>query len=114
MAGNRTPQVDPAVTELIVQYSNAGDITRKKFTQDQIQAQLLAVLANEGTRIVEEGIAEDDAAVDMIKLHGYGFPRWRGGPMFAAQAAGTDTIRKALDTLENQSPDSWVRAKRYS
>lgn len=113
-AGNRTPQVDPIVTDLIVQYSNDSGITRKETTQDQIQAQLLAVLANEGARIVEEGIAEDDAAIDMVKLHGYGFPRWRGGPMFAAQAAGRASILEALGTLENQSPGTWVRAKRYT
>lgn len=112
--GNRTPQVDPEVADLIVQYSNDSGITRKEFTQDKIQTQLLAVLANEGARIVDEGVAEDEAAVDMVMLHGYGFPRWRGGPMFAAQAAGKASILEALCALENQSPDTWVRAKRYT
>lgn len=112
-AGDRAPKVDPVVTDLIEQYSAENRITRQPYTQDRIQAQLLAVLANEGARIVEEGIAETDAAVDMVKLHGYGFPRWRGGPMCAAQTAGDDAIRAALDALEAQSPGSWVRAYRY-
>lgn len=111
--GDRAPKVDPVVTDLIEQYSTENRITRRPYTQDRIQAQLLAVLANEGARIVEEGIAETDAAVDMVKLHGYGFPRWRGGPMCAAQTAGDDAIRAALDALEAQSPGSWVRAYRY-
>lgn len=111
--GDRTPHADPAVTDLITNYSSDNHITRAAFSQDQIQAHLLAALANEGARIVEEGIAETDAAVDMVKLHGYGFPRWRGGPMFAAKTAGDDTIRAALDALEAKSPGSWIRATRY-
>jgi 3-hydroxyacyl-CoA dehydrogenase len=110
---DRTPKVDPAVTDLITTYSRDNAITREAFTHGQIQTQLLAALANEGARIVDEGIAENDAAVDMVKLHGYGFPRWRGGPMFAAQIAGTDAIRAALDALEAKSPGSWIRATRY-
>jgi len=110
---DRKPKVDPVVTDLITRYSDEAGISRQPFTQDQIQSQLLAVLANEGARIVEEGIADNDAAVDMVKLHGYGFPRWRGGPMFAAQTAGDPAIRTALDALEARSPGSWVRAKRY-
>lgn len=112
--GDRRPKIDPIVTDLITTYSTDNGITRAPFTQEEIQTQLLAALANEGARIVDEGIAQNDAAVDMVKLHGYGFPRWRGGPMFAAQTAGDDTIRAALDTLEARSPGSWIRASRYT
>lgn len=112
-ADSRKPQIDDAVTDIITTYSAENRIPRQVFTKDQIQTQLLAVLANEGARIVEEGIAESDAAVDMVKLHGYGFPRWRGGPMFAAKNVGTHAIRTTLDTLEHQSPGTWIRAKRF-
>lgn len=112
--GDRKPQVDPVVTDLITAYSRDNEITRTEFTTDQIQTQLLAALANEGARIVDEGIAENDAAVDMVKLHGYGFPRWRGGPMFAAKTAGDDRVRAALDALNAKSPGSWIRAARYT
>ena len=111
--GSRTPIEDPDVTEIITRYAQDNGITRRTYTQDEIQAQLLAVLANEGARIVEEGIAESDAAVDVVKLHGYGFPRWRGGPMCAAETAGRDAITQALDALDQQSPGAWVRAARY-
>ncbi len=110
---DRAPQVDPIVTDLIVQYSAQNAIIRQPYTQDQIQTQLLAAMANEGARIVDEGIAENDAAVDIVKLHGYGFPRWRGGPMFAAQTLGDAPIRAALKVLDAQSPGSWTRARRY-
>jgi 3-hydroxyacyl-CoA dehydrogenase len=111
--GSRTPVEDSAVTEIIARYSADNGITRRDYSHAEIQTQLLAVLANEGARIVEEGIAETDAAVDVVKLHGYGFPRWRGGPMHAAETAGEDAIRAALDALDHQSPGSWTRAKRF-
>lgn len=112
-ADSRAPRIDPEVTDLIRAYSAEQGITRRQFSQDEIQSQLLAVFANEGARIVEEGIAENDAAVDMVKLHGYGFPRWRGGPMHAADALGLASIKSALDALEEASPGSWIRADRY-
>lgn len=111
--GSRTPVEDPEVTEIITRYAQDQGIARRDYSQDEIQAQLLAVLANEGARIVEEGIAGNDAAVDVVKLHGYGFPRWRGGPMHAAETMGRDAIRQALDALDRQSPGSWIRANRY-
>ncbi|ABV95556.1 enoyl-CoA hydratase (PaaF) and 3-hydroxyacyl-CoA dehydrogenase (PaaH) fusion protein (plasmid) [Dinoroseobacter shibae DFL 12 = DSM 16493] len=111
--GDRRPRVDPAVTALITDYSAAHGLPRRTHDAGEIQARLLAVLANEGARLVEEGIADSDAAVDMVKLHGYGFPRWRGGPLFAARQAGDATIRAALDALDAASPGSWVRAQRY-
>lgn len=84
--GNRTPQRDEIVENLIVDYSESNGISRKKFTADEISERLLAVLALEGGRIVEEGIAERASDVDTVQINGYGFPRWRGGPMHYAQA----------------------------
>lgn len=111
--GSRTPEVAPDVTAVIERYSSENGISRRHFEDSDIQTQLLAAMANEGARIVEEGVAENEAAVDVVKLHGYGFPRWRGGPMHAAEAAGGDIMRRALDALEAQSPGSWIRAKRF-
>ena len=73
---------------------------------------LLAVLVNEGARIVEDGIAESDAAVDVVKVHGYGFPRWRGGPMHHADAAGWPRIARTMHRVAGESPGSWVLAGR--
>lgn len=113
-AGSRKPVEDPEVLDIILRYSEETAIRRRAFTAEDIQMQLLAALANEGARIVEEGIAENDAAVDVVKLHGYGFPRWRGGPMHSADGMGRDKIRATLAALEAQSPGSWVRANRYA
>jgi len=64
-------------------------------------------------RIVEEGIAERPSDIDMVKIHGYGFPRWRGGPMHAAEVMGDEKVRSALDAVSRQSPDSWIIANAY-
>ncbi len=110
----RNPLPDPTVTALIEDYSQQQAITRRSFSATEIQTLLLAVMANEGARIVEEGIAQSDAAVDLVKVHGYGFPRWRGGPMQAAQALGNTKIQEALAALEESSPNSWRRARRFT
>ncbi|MEL7184107.1 MAG: FAD-dependent oxidoreductase, partial [Pseudomonadota bacterium] len=111
--GSRIPQPDHEVTVLIETYRRDKGLRPTPFDDTTIQTQLLATLADEGARIVEEGIAQDDVAVDVVKLCGYGFPRWRGGPMFAASDLGRDTIRAALDARDHASPGSWVRANRY-
>ncbi len=69
-------------------------------------------MANEGARIVEEGIAEDDSAVDQVKLHGYGFPRWKGGPMQVFAERGWAEAARIMGDVEAQSPGSWTFAER--
>ena len=83
--GNRTPQRDDMVENLITNYSKTNGIMRKKFSAEEISDRLLTVLALEGARIVKEGIAERASDVDMVQINGYGFPRWRGGPMYYAK-----------------------------
>ena len=111
--GDRTPRPSAEVERIILGYSKGQGIRRRPLPEGDIQSRLLAVLANEGARIVEEGIAEGEDAVDMVQLHGYGFPRHRGGPMHAAAAAGKAAVKSALGALEEASPGSWVRAERY-
>ena len=112
--GTRRGQRDPEVTALIEGYSAAQKIKRQTFNQAQIQSTLLAAMANEGWRIVEEGIAIDPAHVDVVKVHGYGFPSWRGGPLHSAAVLGADRIRQTLDDMQDRRPHSWVRAQHYS
>lgn len=108
--GSRVPERDAEVDALIVEYSAKRGITRRNYTEQDIRDRLLAVYANEGARIVEEGIAEDFAAVDMVKLHGYGFPRWRGGPMHYAAQVGWAGMARVMAEVAGESPGSWVMA----
>lgn len=79
--GDRKPRPSMAVAELL-----AGAITRcADLKQEDIAETLVAEMAAEGQAILQEGIAQSAAAIDLVEVHGYGFPRWRGGPMFATQ-----------------------------
>ena len=108
--GSRTPERDSEVEQLIINYSAKQGLNRRSFSTQDIADRLLAVLANEGALIVQEGIAERPEDVDMVKLHGYGFPRWRGGPMHLAQAKRWEKKRETMYLIDAESPNSWTIA----
>ena len=62
-------------------------------------------MINEGARILEEGIAQRPGDIDVIWVYGYGFPVWRGGPMFYADSIGLAYIRDRLAALAKQTGD---------
>ncbi|MEP9350737.1 3-hydroxyacyl-CoA dehydrogenase NAD-binding domain-containing protein [Xanthobacter sp. KR7-225] len=89
-AGNRMP--DAFVTRAIEQARAAKGIVPRAFTPADIQLRLLAVMANEGAKALAEGIALRASDIDLAFVHGYGFPRLKGGPMFAADTLGLPAI----------------------
>lgn len=105
-----TPQRSAEVEELVLAHSREQGIARREFTETEITERLLAVMANEGARIVEEGIAEGPGDVDVVEVHGYGFPRWRGGPMQYAKEIGPEIARRTMQLVAEESPGSWVVA----
>ncbi|WP_209507549.1 MULTISPECIES: FAD-dependent oxidoreductase [unclassified Ruegeria] len=104
---HREPIRDPEVEALIEFYSAEQGITRRAYAQDEIVSRILAVLANEGALIIQQGIAESAEAVDMVQIHGYGFPRWRGGPMNYCKEIGTSTSQAMMEAVAKESPGSW-------
>lgn len=110
--GDRKPNEDSFVTDLIEKEASETGIERRTFTDQEIVDRLLAVMINEGALIVEEGIAERDLDVDLVKIHGYGFPRWRGGPMHYANEIGIDRVKNAMADVVAQSPNSWRLSER--
>ena len=80
--GNRRGEVDQEVLALIETYRQQQAITPQQFTDAEIVARCINALALEGYRLLEEGIALRESDIDVVYLAGYGFPRWRGGPMF--------------------------------
>ncbi|MFC2970253.1 3-hydroxyacyl-CoA dehydrogenase NAD-binding domain-containing protein [Acidimangrovimonas pyrenivorans] len=82
--GDRKPRVSPQVAELL-----AGRIAAaREMAREEIAEQLVGAMAAEGQAILDEGIADGPAEIDLVEIHGYGFPRWKGGPMHhAARAA---------------------------
>jgi 3-hydroxyacyl-CoA dehydrogenase len=75
-------QPDPWVTDLIEAESARKDIARQPFDADQIMTRILSVMQAEGDTLLTEGIAATPEAIDVVMINGFGFPRWRGGPMF--------------------------------
>jgi 3-hydroxyacyl-CoA dehydrogenase len=104
------PRRSAEVEALIEAHSREHGIVRRNFAEDEITARLLAVMANEGLRILEEKIAERPGDVDVVEVHGYGFPRWRGGPMHHAAEVGWAGTRRTMHLVAEESPGSWVLA----
>ena len=88
--GGRAPIPDPEVEKLIVEHSRSIGVERRTITDAEIVERCIYALVNEGARILEEGIAMRAVDMDMVYIAGYGFPPYRGGPMFYA-----DTVKPA-------------------
>jgi len=95
-AGNRKPQVDPEIDALLAKYRAETNLQPRKISDEEIVERCIYALANEGARILEEGIALRASDVDMVYLTGYGFPAHRGGPMFYADTVGLDKVAAAI------------------
>ncbi|MEM7069131.1 MAG: 3-hydroxyacyl-CoA dehydrogenase NAD-binding domain-containing protein [Pseudomonadota bacterium] len=86
--GSRKGEPDPVVEKIIEEERAAAGITPRNFTMAEIQKNILQAMVSEGQKILNEGIARSAADIDMVMILGYGFPRWRGGPMFAGGVRG--------------------------
>ena len=95
--GDRKAQPSKLVDELIVKHAEEIGVKRRKIADDQIVGRLVYALVNEGAHILEEGIALRASDIDMVYLTGYGFPVWRGGPMFYADTMGLSQVVAAMD-----------------
>lgn len=110
-SGNRTPLPDPAIEELIVEHSRARGIGRRTIDDQEIVERCLFSMINEGAKILAEGVAARPIDVDMVWLNGYGFPAWRGGPLFFADQWGLARVLASIeDYCERFGPDFWTPA----
>lgn len=110
-SGDRTPIPDPIVDRLIEACAKEAGIVRRVITDEEIVQRCVLALINEGARIVEEGIAQRASDVDVVYVNGYGFPAWRGGPMFYGQTQGWDKVLIQLEKLESQHGEHWRPAQ---
>ena len=95
-AGDRKPYPSKEVNDMIIAHSAELKLERRKISDQEIIERLLYALANEGAHILEEGIAMRASDIDMIYLTGYGFPLFRGGPMFYADTVGLSNVVMAM------------------
>ena len=100
--GSRVPIADTAIHQLIAGVSAELGITRRTVDDDEIVPRCLYPLVNEGAKILDEGLALRASDIDVIWMHGYGFPRYRGGPMFWADLVGPRTIYDTMSRLHDE------------
>jgi 3-hydroxyacyl-CoA dehydrogenase len=110
-AGDRKAYPSAQVNEMIVKHSADIGVERRKISDQEIVERLVYSLVNEGARILEEGIAMRASDIDMVYLTGYGFPLFRGGPMFYADTVGLANVLTAMDKYaKGRHGDAWAPA----
>jgi 3-hydroxyacyl-CoA dehydrogenase len=107
---NRRPSVDPEATALVRKWSAEAGIQQRKIAADEIVDRCIYALVNEGARILEEGYALRAVDIDIIYLNGYGFPAYRGGPMWHADAVGLQKVRQRICEFHQQHGELWTPA----
>ena len=108
--GSRRPLHDPVTDALILQEAERLGIKRTTIENTEIEQRCMYSLINEGAKILEEGIAYRPGDIDVIWSYGYGFPRYRGGPMYMADQIGLETIYEAVMSYRDKFGDYWTPA----
>jgi 3-hydroxyacyl-CoA dehydrogenase len=109
--GDRKAYPSDDVNQMIVTHSAEIGVQRRKVSDEEIVERLVYALVNEGALILEEGIALRASDIDMVYLTGYGFPLFRGGPMFYADTVGLSNVLMAIrQYAKGQHPEAWKPA----
>lgn len=95
------------VQRLVEQTSGDAGIARRELSEAEIAERAITAMIDEGLRILDEGIAQRPADIDLVLVHGYGFPRWRGGPMRYAEEVGLHRLRDRIASYADADPLSW-------
>jgi 3-hydroxyacyl-CoA dehydrogenase len=96
-AGDRKAYPSTIVNDMIIKHSADLDIQRHKISDSEIVERLVFAMVNEAAHILEEGIATRASDIDMVYLTGYGFPLFRGGPMFYADTVGLPNVVATIE-----------------
>lgn len=94
----RTPTPSARVEEIIAEFRKKAGIEKREITDQEIIERTLYPMVNEGALILAEGKAQRASDIDVVWIYGYGWPIYRGGPMFWAGIEGTDKIAAALES----------------
>ncbi len=109
--GDRNAAPSELVTQIVLEESARLGLARRKVGDQEIVERALYALINEGARILEEGIALRASDIDVVYIAGYGFPDFRGGPLFYADTVGLPNILRAMRGFaKGYQPDAWVAA----
>ncbi|XP_068101170.1 peroxisomal bifunctional enzyme [Hyperolius riggenbachi] len=103
--GGRNAVPDPWVNDFLRKFRNTYQIQQRSSSPEQIVERCVYALANEGFRILEDGIASCPEDIDVIYNNGYGWPKHRGGPMYYASTVGLPKMLEVLENYSNANPD---------
>ena len=109
--GDRTPHPDPEVAAIIKSVAAEMGVPQRTFSDTEILHRLLFASVNEACRILEEGKAYRASDVDVMWLHGFGFPRYRGGLMFWADGIGVKNVHAQIASWHQQYGARWAPSR---
>ena len=107
---NRRASADSEVTALVRKWSADAGIPQRQISAAEIVDRCIYALVNEGARILEEGYALRAVDIDIIYLNGYGFPAYRGGPMWYADTVGLQKVYQRICEFHQQHGELWEPA----
>jgi 3-hydroxyacyl-CoA dehydrogenase len=108
---DRKPRPNSELASLLQASGSPSGIPQRQIEPDEIVDRCLCSLINEGARILEEGTAHRASDIDVVFVHGYGFPAWRGGPMFYADTVGLDVVVAKVQAFQKRfGSDLWTPA----
>ena len=105
--GSRQGEPDPQVAAIIEQTSKDLGIERREIGDDEVLKRCLYPLVNIGAQLLDDGIALRASDIDVVYVHGYGFPKYRGGPMYYADQVGLANIYRDILSLHQEYGDVW-------
>ena len=108
--GSRAPNPAPENEEIYVKVAEENGFTRRDISDEEIVDRCILGLVNEGAKILEEGVAQRSSDMDIVYINGYGFPIWRGGPMFYANSIGLDKVLEKINKFAEKDQDFWKPA----
>lgn len=107
---NRRPIPDPELADFVRKWSAEAGIPQREITSQEIVDRCIYALVNEGARILQEGYALRAVDIDIIYINGYGFPAYRGGPMWYADTVGLRRVYDRICQFERQQGELWTPA----
>src|ERR1700722_3356610 len=107
---NRNAKLSPLVEKIILDFAAAKGINRRRISDEEILQRCLYPMVNEGAKILEEGKAQRASDIDIVWINGYGWPVYRGGPMFYADTMGLKTVLARLKEFQAKFGDDFKPA----
>jgi 3-hydroxyacyl-CoA dehydrogenase len=108
--GSRAGKPDPLVAKLIVETSAELGIKRREISDEEVLKRCLYPLINIGAQLLESGVALRASDIDVVYVYGYGFPKYRGGPMYYADQIGLDNIYQDILQFHQEYGAAWTPA----